>query len=100
MQDFLNEIIEESTARNPEFPELVAAAERRRALLRELVELRRRKGLSQTAVAARMHTSQSAVARLEGQDDAKESMIDRYAVAVGARVERQIVDLDLDLAAA
>jgi DNA-binding transcriptional regulator YiaG len=95
MQDFLNEIIEESTARNPEFPELVAAAERRRALLRELVALRRHKGLSQTAVAARMRTSQSAVARLEGQDDAKESMIDRYAAAVGARVERQVVDLDL-----
>lgn len=93
MKDFLDEIIEESTARNPEFPELVAAAERRRALLRELVEVRRRKGLSQTAVAARMRTSQSAIARLEGQDDAKESMIDRYAAAVGARVERQVVDL-------
>jgi DNA-binding transcriptional regulator YiaG len=95
MQDFLTEIIEESTARNPEFPELVAAAERRRALLRALVELRQSKGLSQTTVAARMHTSQSAVARLESQDDAKESMIDRYAAALGARVERQIVDLDL-----
>jgi DNA-binding transcriptional regulator YiaG len=94
MKDFLDEIVEESTARNPEFPELVAAAERRRALLRELVALRRRKGLSQTAVAARMHTSQSAIARLEGQDDAKESMLDRYAVAVGARVERQVVDLE------
>lgn len=95
MTDFLNEIIEESTAHNPEFPELVAAAERRRALLRELVELRLAKGLSQTMVAARMRTSQSAVARLEGQDDAKESMIDRYATAVGARVERQVVDLGL-----
>lgn len=93
MKDFLDEIIDESTGRNPEFPELVAAAERRRALLRELVALRRHKGLSQTAVAARMATSQSAVARLEGQDDAKESMIDRYAAAVGARVERQVVDL-------
>lgn len=93
MKDFLDEIIEESTARNAEFPELVVAAERRRVLLRELVALRRHKGLSQTAVAARMHTSQSAIARLEGQDDAKESMIDRYAAAVGARVERQVVDL-------
>jgi ribosome-binding protein aMBF1 (putative translation factor) len=93
MKDFLDEIVEESTARNPEFPELVVAAERRRALLRELVAVRLRKGLSQTTVAARMRTSQSAIARLEGQDDAKESMIDRYAAAVGARVERQVVDL-------
>jgi hypothetical protein len=99
MKDFLDEIIDESTARNPEFPELVAAAERRRALLRDLVALRRRKGLSQTLVAARMRTSQSAVARLEGQDDAKESMIDRYAVAVGARVDRLVVDLEAGAAA-
>jgi ribosome-binding protein aMBF1 (putative translation factor) len=93
MKGFLDEVIEESTARNPEFPELVVAAERRRELLRDLVAVRRRKGLSQTAVAARMRTSQSAIARLEGQDDAKESMIDRYAAAVGARVERRVVDL-------
>ncbi|HET6506156.1 MAG TPA: helix-turn-helix transcriptional regulator [Baekduia sp.] len=99
MKDFLDEVVDESTARNPEFPELIAAAERRRALLRELVELRRHKGLSQTMVAARMRTSQSAVARLEGQDDAKESMIDRYAAAVGARVERQVVDLRHEAAA-
>jgi len=91
-QDFLREIIDESTARNPEFPELVAAAERRRALLRELVDCRKAKGLSQTVVAARMRTSQSAVAKLEGQDDAKESMIDRYATAIGVMVERRVVD--------
>ena len=91
-QDFLAEVIEESTARDPQFPQLVAAAERRRALLRELVATRKSKGLSQTAVAARMKTSQSAIARLEGQDDAKESMIDRYAVAVGVTVRRTIVD--------
>lgn len=40
-----------------------------------------------------MATSQSAVARLEGLDDAKESMIDRYAVAIGVRVDRTLVDL-------
>jgi len=91
-QDFLSEIIEESTARNPEFPELVAAAERRRKLLRELVEHRKQRGLTQTVVAARMGTSQSAVAKLEGQDDAKESMIDRYAAAIGVAVERRVVD--------
>ena len=39
-----------------------------------------------------MKTSQSAVGRLEGQDDAKESMIDRYAAAIGVVVERRVVD--------
>jgi ribosome-binding protein aMBF1 (putative translation factor) len=90
--DFLTEIVDESTARNPAFPELVAAAERRRSLLRDLVASRQARGLSQTVVAARMGTSQSAVARLEGQDDAKESMIDRYAAAIGVAVERRVVD--------
>jgi DNA-binding transcriptional regulator YiaG len=98
-QDFLSEIIEESTAQNPEFPELVAAAERRRALLRELVECRKARGLTQTVVAARMKTSQSAVAKLEGQDDAKESMIDRYATAIGVMVQRRVVDVHQPIAA-
>lgn len=92
-RDFLDEIIEESTERDPQFPELLAAAERRRELIRELVAARKAKGLSQTVVAARMKTSQSAVARLEGLEDAKESMIDRYAVAVGVRVQRTVVGI-------
>lgn len=90
--DFLDEMIAEDTAADPEFPTLLAAAEARRRLLRELVAKREERGLSQTLVAARMGTSQSAVARLEGQDDAKESMIDRYAVAIGVAVERRIVE--------
>jgi DNA-binding transcriptional regulator YiaG len=93
-QDFLNEIIEESMALNPEFPQLVAAAERRRALLRELVACRKARGLSQRVLAARMKTSQSAVAKLEGQDDAKESMIDRFATAIGVVVKRRVVAAD------
>jgi hypothetical protein len=90
--DFLDEMIAEDTADDPAFPVLLAAAEARRGLLRELVAKREQKRLSQTLVAARMGTSQSAVARLEGQDDAKESMIDRYAAAIGVAVERRIVE--------
>jgi DNA-binding transcriptional regulator YiaG len=63
--DFLDEIIDERSERNTEFPELVEAAVRRRQLLRELAARREELGLSQTLVAARMGTSQSAVARLE-----------------------------------
>jgi predicted transcriptional regulator len=41
-------------------------------------------GLSQTEVAARMGTSQSAVARLEAGDvDIRLSTLERYAAAVG-----------------
>lgn len=90
--DFLDELIEDSTAVDPMFPSLVAAAERRRALVKELVAKRRERGLTQVAVAQAMATSQSAVARLEGLDDAKESVIDRYAAAIGVRVQRTVVD--------
>ena len=89
-RDFLDEIIEESTELDSQFP----AAEQRRELLRTLVSKRQSKGLSQTTVAALMKTSQSAVARLEGQEDAKESMIDRYAAAIGVQVKRTVVEVE------
>ena len=90
-EDFLTEIIVERTARNPDFPGLVEAAARRRELLRELGERRAKLGLSQTAVAAVMGTSQSAVARLErGDVDAKLSTVERYAAALGQKVEWRI----------
>jgi DNA-binding XRE family transcriptional regulator len=90
-EDFLTEIIAERTARNPEFPGLVDAAVRRRELLRELGARREKLGMSQTAVAAVMGTSQSAVARLEtGDVDAKLSTVERYAAALGHKVEWRI----------
>jgi ribosome-binding protein aMBF1 (putative translation factor) len=90
-QDFLTEIVAERTARNPDFPGLVEAASRRRELLRELAAQRERLGLSQTAVAAVMGTSQSAIARLEAGDiDAKLSTVERFAAALGRKVEWRI----------
>lgn len=90
-RDFLDEIIDERTQRNPDFPDLVQAALRRRQLMRELAALREQLGLSQTAVAARMGTSQSAVARLEsGEGDTKLSTIERFATALGQRIEWRI----------
>ena len=57
------------------------------ALLVRLVALRRARGLSQTQVAARMGTSQSALARLEaGQSDARMSTSTRYAAALDTDV--------------
>ena len=90
-KDFLDEIVDDRSTRNPEFPELVEAALRRRQLLRELATKREELGMSQTAVAAHMGTSQSAVARLEaGEMDAKFSTVERFAAALGQRVEWRV----------
>ena len=65
-------------------------AERRR-LVGELAEQRRSAGLSQTEVAARMGTSQSAVARLEAGDaDVRASTLERYAAAIGSQITWQL----------
>ena len=56
-------------------------------LLEQLVQRRRQLGLSQTEVAARMSTSQSALARLEsGRFDARMSTVARYAEALDADI--------------
>jgi len=66
------------------FPGFREVAEGRRRLLGELVSQRRSLGLSQTEVAARMGTSQSAVARLEAvAGDVRLSTLERYAEALG-----------------
>jgi transcriptional regulator with XRE-family HTH domain len=60
-----------------------------------LAEVRRAKGLSQTQVAARMGTSQSAVARLEaGQEDIRLSTLRRYAGALGHAVHFGVTATD------
>jgi transcriptional regulator with XRE-family HTH domain len=69
------------------FPGFDAMAEDPGELIRRLVQLRRHHGLSQTEVAARMGTSQSALARLEsGQSDTRMSTLVRYAAALGTNV--------------
>ena len=66
------------------------AGERGR-LVRELAEQRQAAGLSQTEIAARMGTSQSAVARLEsGTADVRASTLERYAAAVGGEITWQL----------
>jgi ribosome-binding protein aMBF1 (putative translation factor) len=56
-------------------------------LMRELAERRQEAGLSQTEIAARMGTSQSAVARLEaGAADVRASTLERYAAALGTEL--------------
>lgn len=92
-KDFLDEIVEERAKENPEFADMVEAALERRQLLRELAQRRAEQGLTQEVVAERMNTSQSAVARMEaGEIDARLSTVERYAAAVGQKVEWSLVD--------
>jgi transcriptional regulator with XRE-family HTH domain len=66
------------------------SAERGR-LLADLTARRQAAGLSQTQVAARMRTSQSAVARLEaGEGDLRMSTLERYAAAIGSDITWQV----------
>ena len=89
-KDFLDEIVEKSTAKNPDFPAMVDAATKSRALLRSLAERRRGLGLSQTTVAARMGTSQSALARIEkGESDPRITTVQRYALALGEELSHR-----------
>jgi predicted transcriptional regulator len=91
-RDFLDEVIDERTSRNPEFPQLVEAAARRRELLSALAEKRREHEQSQTAVAAGMQSSQSSIARLESSaTDARISTIDRYAQVLGYRLQYHLI---------
>src|ERR1700685_3967888 len=62
-------------------------AAQRRQLATELTAEPQAARLSQTEVAARMGTSQSAVARLEsGEADARASTLERYAAAVARQI--------------
>ena len=77
--------------RRSSFPGLHELSGRRRQLIDELVRARQQSDLSQTEIAARMGTSQSAVARLEsGALDARLSTLERYAAALGRTVDWQI----------
>jgi transcriptional regulator with XRE-family HTH domain len=73
---------------DPVFPGFAEIAARRRELADELAARRVESGLSQTEVAARMGTSQSAVARLEsGEADVRLSTLERYAAALDRRID-------------
>lgn len=81
----------EMALRRPAGGQAARMAEDRGRLVRELAGQRQAAGLSQTEVAARMGTSQSAVARLEsGTTDVRASTLERYAAAVGGQITWQL----------
>ncbi len=77
--------------RLPVFPGFKEMAERRHELVSLLEGRRVVLGLTQTEVAARMGTSQSAVARLESGDaDVRLSTLERYAAAIDHELSWQL----------
>jgi predicted transcriptional regulator len=86
--DFLDEVIAESTERNPAFPQMMELARRNREVLAALSKERKRSKVSQKTVALAMGTTQSAVSELEkSASDAKFSTIEKYAAAIGMTVQ-------------
>jgi transcriptional regulator with XRE-family HTH domain len=74
------------------FPGFDGLGDQRQRVIADLVDERQRRGLSQTEIAARMRTSQSAVARMEGGgSDVRFSTLQRYAAAVGGDLEWRLV---------
>ena len=87
-RDELQDYVAERSKADPDLPARIDAALRRRELLRALADERQARGLPRTVVAARMGTSEAAVARLEaGEVDPRLSTIERFADALGKRLE-------------
>src|SRR5689334_10469361 len=89
-RDDLEDFIEEQS---DSFRAALEDAEARSELVRHLLAERRSQRLTQTAVAAAMGTSQSAISELEGGDnnDQRFSTLQRYARAVGCKIECWVV---------
>ena len=77
---------------DPEVQRQYEALEPEFALARQMIAARSRAGLSQSALARRMKTTQSTVARLEsGKWVPSLSSLRRYAQATGHRVDVRLV---------
>ncbi|MHB8246605.1 MAG: helix-turn-helix domain-containing protein [Acidimicrobiales bacterium] len=77
----------------PVFPGFREMDQARRSVVGDLVAERVARGLTQTEVAARMGTSQSAVARLEtGEADVRLSTLERYAAALDRSLEMRLAE--------
>jgi transcriptional regulator with XRE-family HTH domain len=65
----------------------------RQTLVHALIQERKRQRVTQKALAARMATKQSTLARMEqGQRDPRISTLQRYASSLGKRITWQLVD--------
>jgi len=90
MADALEKHIAEREKRSPGFAALVDAAVQRRAFARKMAARRKKSGLSQTQIAARMDTSASIVGRVESGADVRLSTLERYTAALGLELELRV----------
>ena len=85
-RDYLNQQME-----NPEFRAEYEALEPEFALIRQLIDLRIKRGLSQRQLAQRAGMQQPVIARLEGGRTASLRTLKRVAEALDARLEVHLV---------
>ena len=85
-RDYLNQQMA-----NPEFRAEYEALEPEFALIRQLIDLRIRRGLSQRQLAQRSGMQQPVIARLEGGRTASLRTLKRVAEALDARLEVRLV---------
>jgi predicted transcriptional regulator len=90
-RDDLERYIAERDAREPGFAAMVADVEARLAFGRQMADRRRAGGQTQTQVAALMRTSPAIVSRLESGHDVRVSTLEKYAAALGLRLELNAV---------
>ncbi len=77
---------------NPEFAAAYAEADAEYSVIEAMIRARAEAGLTQTEVAQRMGSTQSAVARLEGGGISPSvETLRRYAKAVGKRLRVEMV---------
>ncbi|OWA25181.1 helix-turn-helix domain-containing protein [Streptomyces sp. CS057] len=90
--DDLDLFIEEELS-HPEFEAALEDARGRSSLLRRMIARRKARKISQATVAERMETTQSAVSELEsGGTDPRLSTLQRYARAIGCRLDVRLKD--------
>ncbi|MFG2194444.1 helix-turn-helix domain-containing protein [Streptomyces sp. NPDC048639] len=91
-RDELDLFIDDELA-SPEFEAAYEDARTRSGLLRRLVSRRKARSINQAVVADRMETTQSAVSELEnGGTDPRLSTVQRYARAIGCRLDVRLRD--------
>lgn len=81
--------------KDPEFCEAFNECEREFQIAQEIVKLRKKSGLTQTELAKRAHTSQSAIARLEAGEhkNITLSFLNRVCMALGTIPEIKLKKL-------
>ena len=78
--------------KDPEFAKAYAEADAEYAVIEAMIRARTEAGLTQEALAERMGTTQSAVARLEGgRVSPTVETLQRYAKAVGKRLKVEML---------